>query len=193
MLEPTIYALRLSVEAFVKQQKMRPAQFQNASQIRLANRFLDRIKLSPFSEATTISDLKKMFKNEVEILSDNRIGEQLSFFPTPSTNESIAKIDRNIAQNIQMYQTFIDICEYKTCVSPRFYVIDKHTTRGNANVIEVWLVDSLGRVEPERYGSAPSVNSLEYRAARGFAKDKLQSYYPNGVNPKDRFPQYPQV
>ena len=191
MLEPTIYALRLSVEAFIEQEKLRPVQFRNENQIRLAKRFLDRIKLPPFSEATTIAELKKMFEKELEILSDNRIGEQLSFFPTPATNLSIARIDKTIAQNIRMYQKFIDACDYKELVAPRFYIIDKHTC-GKLKVIEIWLIDSLGVIPPERYGWGPDVNSLEYRVARGFAKDKLKSYYPNGVNPRERFPQFPQ-
>lgn len=191
IMEPTIYALTLSVETFIKREESKPSQFQNKSEVMLAKRFLDRIKLPPFSGATSIGDLKNLFEREVEILSDQQIGEQLSFFPTPSTNKSIARIDRNIENNIRMYQTFMDICDYKSCVSARFYIIDKHVTIDSTKVIEVWLVDSMDLIPPERYGRGSSVNSLEYRAARGFAKDKLKLYYPNGVNPIAHFPQFP--
>ena len=122
-MEPTIYALTLSVETFIKREESKPSQFQNKSEVMLAKRFLDRIKLPPFSGATSIGDLKNLFEREVEILSDQQIGEQLSFFPTPSTNKSIARIDRNIENNIRMYQTFMDICDYKSCVSARFFNI----------------------------------------------------------------------
>lgn len=191
MLEPTLYALTLSVETFIKREESKPSQFQNKRDIMLAKRFIDRIKLPPFSGATTIHELKNLFEREVEILSDQQIGEQLSFFPTPSTNKSIARIDRNLTQNIQMYKTFIEVCDCKALVAPRFSVIDKHVIQGTTKVIEVWLVDSMDLIPPERYGSGPSVNSLEYRAARGFAKDKLKLYYPNGVNPIAHFPQFP--
>ena len=190
-MEPTLYALTLSVEAFIKREESKPSQFQNKRDIMLAKRFIDRIKLPPFSGATTIHELKNLFEREVEILSDQQIGEQLSFFPTPSTNKSIARIDRNLTQNIQMYKTFIEVCDCKTLVAPRFSVIDKHVIQGTTKVIEVWLVDSRDLIPPERFGSCNSTNSFEYRVARGFAKDKLKTYYPNGVNPKDRFPQFP--
>jgi hypothetical protein len=90
-----------------------------------------------------------------------------------------------------MYKTFIEVCDCKTLVAPRFSVIDKHVIQGTTKVIEVWLVDSMDLIPPERYGRGSSVNSLEYRAARGFAKDKLKLYYPNGVNPIAHFPQFP--
>lgn len=192
----SVYALTLSVEAFVKREARRPEKFKNKNQLLLAEKFLEKLhdETKDFCKAQTTKELKELFEKEIEILTMYKYSseeEQLSLFPTPDTNKSVMRMQRRILNSISMYETFVRVCEYKELVAPRFSIVDKHISRNGKTWIKVCTVDSLGIREETCWTCAPNINSLEYRLGYDLAKQWLQLTYPNWQDPSKYFPEHP--
>ena len=185
----SVKSLVLAVQAYVVQEERRTENFKNKEQIKLAKLFLEKVndQNKSFCRAKTVSELKKLFHDEIEILEKQSFysdGEQLSFFPTPDTNLHARRIERSIQRNIDVYQQFLLVCDYKALVAPRFSIVEQEVIINGKRYIKILIVDNLGQKEPMCWGKGEDSSSDRCRAARGFAKDYLKLAYSKWQNPQ---------
>ena len=185
----SVKSLVLAVRAYVAQEERRVENFKNKEQIKLAKLFLEKVddQNKPFCRAKTVSELKQLFQDEIEILEKQSFysdGEQLSFFPTPDTNIHARRIERSIQRNIDVYQQFLLVCDYEALVAPRFSIVEQEATINGKRYIKILTVDNLGKKEPRYWGKGENSFSLTCRAARGYAEDYLKLAYSKWQNPQ---------